>query len=391
MRACLAGMFGSAVPAIVAMLTLSCGYAAAQQTPPNTNFSTRPAEAEVEQRIQSLAIRKATEQWRFDIGSTGVLPFSAEELTGGEKGGLPSRALLSTRRSFALRSLALYTSAKRRLGIKPTGLGGVTCRPGAKSFNAYYQGYVYPPRNQNVEHGASCGSCWAFAATAAYESSYLIENGVRADVTPPVVTASEQRLLNCTPDSSCELGYVYKALDTLVLQGTISRGDVGGNYLASKVACLLTNNIRFRAVAWGPLILDSTRVASPRRIKEALCTFGPVTSRIIVTDSFKALVGATPFHQVDPIAVTVQGAHHLVIVGWDDSKGEKGAWLVKNSWGETWGMVNEGMPGYAWVEYGANLIGHHANWVLAFHEKVPIGAMEPKYSRLKSKYLLTSQ
>lgn len=345
--------------------------------------SVQPTKAEIAQRIEALAARKAKEKWRFEIGSTEIMSFSAEALTGGEQG-LPSRELLERRRNFAIAALALYEKERQRLGIGPTRLGGAACRPSASAFSWQARGYVYPPRSQNIDHAATCGSCWAFAATAAYESAYLIENGVRADVTPPSATASEQRLLNCTPDSNCTLGFVYKTLDTLLLAGTTGRAD--DSYLASKLPCLPTDRIKYRAVAWGPVLLDAAEVASSRRIKEVMCTFGPVTSRIISTDSFVNFSGATPFHQVDHVDVSTKPAHHLVIVGWDDSKGRNGAWLVKNSWGDKWGMKDDGMPGYAWVEYGANLIGHHANWVKAFHTRIGPDDLGPDYAKLKQTY-----
>ena len=56
--------------------------------------------------------------------------------------------------------------------------------------------------------------------------------------------------------------------------------------------------------------------------------------------------------------------HVVVIIGWDDSKG---AWLIKNSWGNTWGDLcgygNE--RGYMWIKYNTNNIGSYAAWVEA--------------------------
>ena len=56
----------------------------------------------------------------------------------------------------------------------------------------------------------------------------------------------------------------------------------------------------------------------------------------------------------------LEGGHAIVIVGWDDNKR---AWRIKNSWGTGWG---EG--GYAWIKYGANLIGHDTAWMQAADE-----------------------
>jgi len=361
---------------------------AAQQSTPSSPIlqSTRPTAAEVERRIKSLNEQKAAGGWAFEIGATDLLKFSITELVGSAKG-LPPRRLLIKRRAYALSALALYHKVKRRLGIENHGLEA-HCRPTAKAFDWYHKGYVLPPRSQDPGNGITCGSCWAFASVAAYESSHLIEIGAHADGVPPAVEASEQRILNCTPDSSCGLGYVYKALDQLVLAGTIKRSETFGHYVASKFECLpRTRNLTYHAVAWGPIILNSAEVAPPRRIKEALCNYGPVTSRIVVDDAFRTYSGGAPFHQVNSVNIhDPSHGHHVVIVGWDDSKGRNGAWLIKNSWGPTWGMAKEGMAGYAWVEYGANQIGHHANWIQAYHPKVSSRRLLRELFRLKRQY-----
>ena len=137
-----------------------------------------------------------------------------------------------------------------------------------------------------------------------------------------------------------------------MLSGTIKRSEPFGKYVASKFECLPKDRKpTYHAVAWGPIILDSAKVASPWRIKKALCRFVPATSRIIVDDALITYSGGAPFHQVYSVNVNDPShGHHVVIVGWDDSKGRHGAWLVKNSWGSTWGMAKEGMPGNAWVD-----------------------------------------
>lgn len=51
-----------------------------------------------------------------------------------------------------------------------------------------------------------CGSCWAFAATAAIESKYQITTGRRLDL-------SEQQLIDCTAQASgCDGGSAHHAL-----------------------------------------------------------------------------------------------------------------------------------------------------------------------------------
>jgi hypothetical protein len=58
--------------------------------------------------------------------------------------------------------------------------------------------------------------------------------------------------------------------------------------------------------------------------------------------------------------------HDVMLVGWDDSKGRNGAWIMRNSWGTGWGD-----RGYAWIEYGSFSIGTEAVWASATPVPVP--------------------
>jgi hypothetical protein len=50
--------------------------------------------------------------------------------------------------------------------------------------------------------------------------------------------------------------------------------------------------------------------------------------------------------------------HIVAIVGWDDTAGDHGVWIIKNSWGPYWGD-----GGYMKLSYGSNNIGFGAAWV----------------------------
>jgi hypothetical protein len=72
----------------------------------------------------------------------------------------------------------------------------------------------------------------------------------------------------------------------------------------------------------------------------------------------QALVGDMAVYQsfmnyVDGVYETLPndqllGYHCIAVVGYDD---EKGAWLIRNSWGSNWGM-----GGYCWIKYGTSQI-----------------------------------
>jgi C1A family cysteine protease len=82
-------------------------------------------------------------------------------------------------------------------------------------------------------------------------------------------------------------------------------------------------------------------------VKEALMTHGAVGTAIAWNKNFYSEMRNT-FYQSPTNHLAPN--HAVTIVGWDDEKQtqapEKGAWLVKNSWGTEWGD-----DGFFWISY----------------------------------------
>jgi hypothetical protein len=92
---------------------------------------------------------------------------------------------------------------------------------------------------------------------------------------------------------------------------------------------------------------------SVEEIKQALYEYGPVAAGVYVDVNFASYEGGV-FN-----AGSLQIPNHgIVLVGWDDSLGANGAWLLRNSWGSNWGE-----DGYMWIEYGRSNVGFSANFI----------------------------
>ena len=220
------------------------------------------------------------------------------------------------------------------------------CSTNYKVFDWSTLNQVTPVKDQGW-----CGSCWAFAATGAYEASYLRRNGT-------VIDASEQYIIDCAKTNdgmdagSCSGGLAAKAFEHYVREGGVYEATVP--YHATNQAC--TNPATpLDAIAWG-FVNPATDQPTTAEIKAALCIYGPLTAGMrVVSNAFKAYTGGVYNEAVG--SDDAGEGHAVVIVGWND---DLGAWRVKNSWGTDWGE-----NGYFWIAYGSNRIGLYASWVKA--------------------------
>ena len=185
---------------------------------------------------------------------------------------------------------------------------------------------VTPVTNQQ-----SCGSCWDFAATAAFESAVLIADSITYDF-------SEQQVLSCAGGGGgCDGGWMGDAYNLFISYGAV--GEDCMPYQANdQVPCtqdecdVLANLISYEDIP--------NNVAY---IKNALLS-GPLSTTFTVYDDFYGYNGGCYEH-----ADTQPLNHAVLIVGWDDSECEgQGAWIVKNSWGPNWGV-----NGFFYIKYGS--------------------------------------
>jgi hypothetical protein len=232
--------------------------------------------------------------------------------------------------------------------------------------------FPHPIRNQG-----RCGTCWAFATTAALE--YQVEIYERQ-----TVDLSEQWLVSCNEDgwsSNCARGgfvahnyFITSATeadpcghDHAVLeadypyaspaQGT---GDPG-----SPPMCVCPQPHNYGLAGWG-YIGVAPGLPFDSQIKLQIFYRGPVLAPV-----YAGYPNADPpvdpefsNHQGDGVFTACRDAfpNHLVaIVGWDDNRG---AWRIRNSWGTGWGD-----NGYAWLAYGCSHVGLGANYVRYFAGK----------------------
>lgn len=267
-------------------------------------------EKRIEAEIAEMKAQIKANGWSFDVSNNPAMKYELEELTG-------FNPMLNRPLKFVVSSP--YPQAA------PTALPA-----------AYISLFVTPVKDQG-----SCGSCWAFAAVGAFESSIYMKNGTVADL-------SEQYLVSCNDDNwGCNGG--WWSYDLFVSPGAETESCFP--YAAKDVACKW--DCPYAYVAMGYAFCEkSNAVASMNSIKNAVYNYGAASAAVYADRFFQAYKSGV----LNKCGNKRFTNHMVLIIGWDDNKG---AWRIKNSWGTGWGE-----SGFMWMKYGCNNIGYGASYVI---------------------------
>jgi C1A family cysteine protease len=210
--------------------------------------------------------------------------------------------------------------------------------------------------------GFDCNVCWAFGTVDAMQiarklSALRFGKSELKDKPRPSV----RQLVSCmvpkrTPrpekNWECEEDWHGEALSYLIEKGLPLGGSTKFNTDEEKIEWNCDATDYLAALTWDYVSPADPREISPTdQIKEAIVKYGAVVS-IIKKDRCLDLYGSGVFNEES------EGANHIIlIIGWDD---EKGAWLIKNSYGTDWGEA-----GFGWIKYSSNGIGSWSAVVIA--------------------------
>ncbi|XP_036096441.1 cathepsin O isoform X2 [Molossus molossus] len=188
-------------------------------------------------------------------------------------------------------------------------------------------------RNQQM-----CGGCWAFSVVGAVESAYAIKG-------EPLEDLSAQQVIDCSYNNyGCNGGSTLSALTWLNKTQVKLVRDSEYPFKAQTGLCRYFSDSHSGFSIKGYSAHDFSDQED--EMAKVLLTFGPLVG-IVDAVSWQDYLGGIIQHHCSS-----GEANHAVIITGFDKTGSTPYWIVRNSWGSSWGV-----DGYAHVKMGRNICG----------------------------------
>ncbi|CAI2373481.1 unnamed protein product [Moneuplotes crassus] len=180
---------------------------------------------------------------------------------------------------------------------------------------------------KSIQDQGSCGSCWAFSATAAFEGRYQVKKG-------SISKLSEQEALDCSSSSyGCNGGWYdavwnYMKSHKFCTQGSYKYTGRKGSCRSS--SCSGTQNDKgYTSVSKSESSMHSALGGGPISIAVDASTWSTYRQGVMTSSQCGRNMN-----------------HAVVLVGYNPTDN---AWIVRNSWGSNWGE-----SGHIRLKYGQN-------------------------------------
>ena len=179
-----------------------------------------------------------------------------------------------------------------------------------------------------VKDQGQCGSCWAFSSTGSLEGQYYLKKN-------KLISLSEQNLVDCSSsygNDGCNGGLQEGAFNYIKDNEGIDTEE-SYPYEAEDGSCM------FSSSDVGATVTGYIKVP-PRdegALMDAVSSVGPISVSIDASQSSFMHYSSGVYYEPLCSSSALSLDHAVLVVGYG-TQGGKDYWLVKNSWGEDWGM-----------------------------------------------------
>jgi C1A family cysteine protease len=321
---------GAYIVAAIAVLGAIAGVVAAYQTAsaPTTLIS------------NTQAITDLFEQWKLAHGKTYTGEEHAQRFrtftdnynfivnwnanpTQTSTVGLNEYADLSTAEFSALKSCV---NMKRTNKTQQTvEVADVSAIPASWNWNS--QGAVTPIKNQG-----QCGSCWAFSTTGSLEGLNFLAGPQKGTL----LSFSEQQLVDCSTsygNQGCDGGLMDYAFEYSAAKG--NEQEATYPYTGVDGTC------KYNAAQTTKVCTGHTDVTQDNSV--ALLTAAAVQPISVAIEADQPVFQLYTGGVITSASCGTSLDHGVLVVGWGTS-GSTPYWIVKNSWGASWGL-----SGFVWI------------------------------------------
>jgi len=212
------------------------------------------------------------------------------------------------------------------LKLDASSIDGITCGQATvkngtvpESYDWRQHGAVGPVKDQG-----QCGSCWAFSTVGNIEGLYQIKHG-------NLLQFAEQQLVDCDKDEDqgCEGGLMENAMKYINQTGGLEL-QANYKYTARDDSCKFSpSKVAVKVGGY-----ECLKTKDEEQIKAFLAQTGPLAVALNA-DPLQVYQGGIideDSSSCDPESLD----HGVTLVGYGSENG-KDYWIVKNSWGESWG------------------------------------------------------
>ncbi|XP_063044664.1 cathepsin O [Engraulis encrasicolus] len=195
------------------------------------------------------------------------------------------------------------------------------------------EGKVGPVQNQG-----SCGGCWAFSIVGAIESAQAKDGGSLEEL-------SVQQVIDCSyKDQGCDGGSTIRALGWLRETQVKLVKKSHYPYKGTSGICHYFDHSEYGVSVTNFEAYDFSE--EEELMKQWLVDYGPLVVTVDAVSWQDYLGGIIQHH------CSSHYANHAVQVIGYDTTGDVPYWIVRNSWGASWGI-----DGYVHIRIGSNLCG----------------------------------